>query len=180
MGSPRSTTLVLVGRESNRALGSLGRLANVRASSFPDESDISNEQVSRWVSQSDTPYVVHDRDPIGHVASAWVEFFDNQATLGTLDLEVDRAVTGLATGDLSLPDYYIIIEPEALAPTWKHWWLGVLPKAAPTRVIPWTEGQSSLSGMLGRLPVGRAWPSPDPWLREVARSVPDRIGLESA
>ncbi|RFA10159.1 hypothetical protein B7R54_13765 [Subtercola boreus] len=180
MGSPRSTTLVLVGQGSDRALGALGQLANVRASSFPDESDISNEQVDRWVSQSDTPYVVHDRDPLGHVASAWVEFFDDQATLGTLDLEVDRAVAGLAAGELSLPDYYIIIQPETLAPTWKHWWLGVLPKAAPTRVIPWNEGQTPLSRVLRQLPVGRAWPNPDPWLREVARSVPDRIGLDPA
>lgn len=180
MGSPRSTTLVLVGSESAAALGALSRLSNVRVSSFPAERDVSDEDVARWVSQADAPYVVHDRDPLGHVASAWVEFFDDLATIGTLDLEVERAVAGLEAGGLSLPDYYIVTEPESLAPTWKHWWLGVLPKAAPTRVIPFTEGQSSLSRVLRQLPTGRGWPNPNPWLHEVARSVPDRIGLESA
>ena len=178
MGSPRSTTLVLVGQADQAALGALSRLSNVRVSSFADDDDVTDEDVERWVSRSDSPYVVHDRDPLGHVASAWVEFFDDVATLGTLDLEVERAVASLSRGAVSLPDYYIVVEPEALSPTWKHWWLGVLPQAAPTRVIPFTEGRTTLSRILRQLPTGRAWPDPEPWLYEVARSVPDRVGLD--
>ncbi|RFA19021.1 hypothetical protein [Subtercola boreus] len=182
MGSTRSTTLVLVGTESAAAIGALSRLKNVRVTSFTGDAGVgggvTDEDVERWVSQSDAPYVVHDRDPLGHVAAAWVEFFDDLSTLGTLDLEVDRVVASLERGILSLPDYYIVLEPESLAPTWKHWWLGVLPQAAPTRVIPFTEGRTPLSRVLGQLPTGRAWPKPEPWLHDVARSVPDRIGLE--
>ena len=74
-----------------------------------------------------------------------------------------------------MPDYYIVAEPESLSPTWKHWWLGVLPKAAPTRVIPWGAGSTPLAGVLRQLPTGRPWPTPEPWLRGVAWAVPDRV-----
>src|ERR1700712_5047572 len=166
MGSPRSTTLVLVGNESPNAFGALARHANVRAASLAESSD---EEAARWVTQANAPYVVHDRDPLAHVAAAWVEFFDDMATLGTLDLEVDRATSALLDGSLSMPDYYIVVDPESLTPTWKHWWLGVLPHAAPTRVIPWAEGSVPLGRVLRRLPTGRSWPTPDPWLHDVAR-----------
>ncbi|CAN5233653.1 hypothetical protein BH09ACT6_BH09ACT6_12600 [soil metagenome] len=174
MGSPNSTTLVLVGNESATAFGALARHANVRATSLADSTD---EEAERWVTQADSPYIVHDRDPLAHVAAAWVEFFDDLTTLGTLDLEVDRAATALQRGTLSMPDYYIVIDPESLSATWKHWWLGVLPHAAPTRVIPWAEGSTPLSRVLRSLPTGRSWPDPGPWLRDVARSVPDQIGV---
>ncbi|UFS59242.1 hypothetical protein [Subtercola endophyticus] len=177
MGSPRSTTLVLVGNESPNAFGALARHANVRAASLAESSD---EEAARWVTQADAPYVVHDRDPLAHVAAAWVEFFDDLSTIGTLDLEVERASSALENGSMSMPDYYIVVDPESLAPTWKHWWLGVLPQAAPTRVIPWAEGSTSLDRVLRRLPTGRSWPSPGPWLHEVARSVPDQIGKGSS
>ncbi|QWT24123.1 hypothetical protein KPL76_01405 [Subtercola sp. PAMC28395] len=174
MGSPRSTTLVLVGNESPTALGALGHHANVHAASLTESTD---DEVQRWVSRSSAPYVVHDRDPLAHVAAAWVEFFDDLATLGTLDLEVDRATSGFQGGTLSMPDYYIVVDPERLPATWKHWWLGVLPQAAPTRVIPWATGSTPLTRVLRSLPTGRSWPEPGPWLRDVARSVPDQIGI---
>ena len=174
MGGPNSTTIVLVGNDAGKALGSVAHLRNVRAASFPDDPD---EHVQKWVAASHSPYVVHDRDPLGHVAAAWVEFFDDQVSLGTLDLEVDRALSALEGGETTMPDYYVVTDPGTLSPTWKHWWLGVLPTASPTRVIPWDDGSTSLPRILRRLPSGRPWPEPRRWLHDVARSVPDRVGL---
>ncbi|HAM26204.1 MAG TPA: hypothetical protein DCP11_05710 [Microbacteriaceae bacterium] len=175
MASPNSTTLVLVGEEAPTLIGALGRFANVRAATLADATD---DEVQQWISQTHAPYVVHDHDPLGHVASAWVEFFDDLATLGTLDLEVDRALDSLDRGTMSMPDYYVILDTETLAPTWKHWWLGVLAEAAPTRIILGSEPTFSLARTLRRLPTGRSWPEPVSWLHRVARAVPDRVGID--
>jgi hypothetical protein len=175
MANFSSTTLIFVGDDARSALLELDRLANVTAMATAEESD---EDFQRWVRRSYSPFLVHDRDPLAHVASAWVEFFDDLTTLGTLDLEVDRALDALTSGETSMPDYYIVADPEGLSPTWKHWWLGVLPEAAPTRVIPWREGSMSLARVIRYLPTGRPWPKAEPWLRHVARAVPDRVGLD--
>ncbi|WP_213814983.1 hypothetical protein [Glaciihabitans sp. dw_435] len=174
MSSASSTTVVFIGRNPAPTLGRLNRLTNVRAASLAEMTD---GDAGQWINQSQSPYVVHDRDPLAHVAHAWVEFFDDQTTLGTLDFEIERALQSLSAGGASLPDYYIIDAPEELSPTWKHWWLGVLPDAAPTRVIPWDDGATPLARLLGHLPTGRSWPDPGPWLHRVARQVPDRVGL---
>jgi len=175
MGVSPSTTLVVVGDDARGLIDEAGRFANVRAATFPLTA---GGEVQRWINRSKAPYVVHDHDPLGHVAAAWVEFFDDLATLGTLDLEVDRALEKFERAELSMPDYYVVADPESLPPTWRHWWLGVLPQAAPTRVIPWdATGSESLARLLRTLPTSRQWPDPGPWLRRVARTVPDLAGL---
>lgn len=125
-----------------------------------------------------TPYVVRDADPLEHVASAWVEFFDDRATLGTLELEVETALDALASGRAVMPDYYLVLEPEQLAGTWLHWWLGVLATAAPTRVLPASGEHGAVRRMLRKLPTGRPWPDPDAWLPGLPFAVPDRVGLD--
>jgi hypothetical protein len=171
MGSPSSTTVVVIGDEAGSALHALDALANVRAGrlrAMPDE------DAARWTSGAHTPYVVHDRDPLEHVAAAWVESFDDLSTLDVLEWEIERALVALARDAVSMPDYYVVLAPESLSTTWKHWWLGVMPHASPTRVIPWSDSDASLTGLLRRLPTGRPWPKPEPWLRGLTRVVPDR------
>ncbi|MCU1404541.1 MAG: hypothetical protein JWQ43_844 [Glaciihabitans sp.] len=181
MGSSHSTTLVLVGDGASNALGALDHFANVSTARFSDTrlGGATDNDVQRWITRAHSPYVVHDRDPLGHVASAWVEFFDDVATLGTLDLEIDRALAAFERGDLSMPDYYVVVEPENLSTTWQHWWLGILSQAAPTRVIPWDDTSTSSSTSLGRmlrtLPSSRPWPQPEPWLHSVARTIPGQL-----
>ncbi|MGN6324682.1 hypothetical protein [Pseudolysinimonas sp.] len=170
-----STTVVIVGDDGG-LLHSLDRMANVRAASLAGRDD---EDVTRWSRSATTPYVVHDRDPLEHVAAAWVEFFDDRSTLGALELEVDRAVDALSSGSVAIPDYYVVVESESLPPTWRHWWLGVMAQASPTRVIPRRESDPPLARLLRRLPTGRAWPEPR-WLRSVSGAVPDRVGIGSA
>jgi len=172
-----STTLVVVGDDDGTTIRGLAGHANVRAASFAGRDD---DDVHRWTRGASTPYLVHDRDPLEHVAAAWVEFFDDQSTLGALELEVDRAVDALERGAAAIPDYYLVVNPEALPPTWRHWWLGVVAQASPTRVIPRSDADASVVRLLRRLPTGRPWPDPARWLRGVASSVPDRVGLGGA
>lgn len=185
MDGPASTTLVVVGAEAPAAIQPLTRLANVRAASFHDVPDASDADVVRWSAHSAEPYVVHDRDPLGHVATAWVEFFDEQITLGVLELEIDRAVEAAERHLIAVPDYYVVIHPETLPVTWRHWWLGVIATASPARVIPWPapdpdRADESLVRLLRRLPTGRAWPDVESWLPTVVSQVPDRVGLGGA
>ncbi|MFF2274629.1 hypothetical protein [Agromyces sp. NPDC058126] len=174
MEAPSSTTLVVVGDETANAIHALEGFANVCAASLPDASDA---DVARWSSSSAAPFVVHDHDPLAHVAAAWVEFFDDLSTYGVLELEIARALEAAGRHDLNVPDYYVVIHPESLPVTWKHWWLGVLASASPRRVIPWPAADASLAQLLRSLPVARAWPEVDAWLPSVAAAVPDRIGL---
>ena len=78
MEAPGSTTLVVVGEDATTAITALDGLANVESASFLEATDA---EIAKWSATSAAPYVVHDRDPLGHVASAWVEFFDDQSTL---------------------------------------------------------------------------------------------------
>ncbi|QEO13771.1 hypothetical protein FLP10_04545 [Agromyces intestinalis] len=177
MEPPVSTTLVVVGDEAATAIHALERFPNVRAATFGDAPDASDADVSRWSAAGAKPYVVHDHDPLGHVAAAWVEFFDDQSTFEVLELEIERAVEASARRAIHVPDYYVVLHPESLPTTWKHWWLGVVAEASPTRVIPWSDADDSLARLLRRLPTGRAWPDVDRWLPTVAAQVPDRVGL---
>ncbi|WP_173921545.1 hypothetical protein [Agromyces sp. Marseille-P2726] len=174
MEAPASTTLVVVGDESTSAIHALEGYANVRALAFDG---IPDDEVARWSATADAPYFVHDHDPLAHVAAAWVEFFDDQSTYGVLELEIDRAVEAAERHEITVPDYYVVLHPEDLRPTWQHWWLGVLASAAPTRVIPWPDADDSLARLLRHLPTGRAWPEMESWLPGVVGAVPDRVGL---
>jgi hypothetical protein len=176
MERANSTTLVVVGGESS-LLEDLDRLSNVRAASLTGRPETA---VKSFVEAAHTAYVAHDRDPLEHVASAWVEFFDDKGTLGTLDVEVETTRAVLRRGDASLPDYYLVLDPEALPPTWKHWWLGVLPEVAPMRVLPTESDFEAVRRQLRRLPSGRPWPESLDWLDRLTRSAPDRMGLGGA
>ena len=169
-----STTVVVIGDQAPRAIRSVEGLSNVDAASLAGAPE---EEAVHWTRRAHATYLVHDWDPLGHVANSWVEFFEDESTFEVLELEIDRTVSALGSGSIAVPDYYVVVEPEALERTWKHWWLGVLPGASPTRVIPWTNPDESLAKLLRRLPTGRPWPESGPWLRGLRTAVPDRVGL---
>ena len=143
MEAPASTTLVVVGDEATSAIHALERYANVRAATFDDAPD---DVVTRWSASAAEPYVVHDHDPLGHVANAWVEFFDDQSTYGVLELEIDRALDAAERHAISVPDYYVVLQPENLPVTWRHWWLGVL--AADPRHARITEAVEAVTAVM--------------------------------
>jgi len=79
---------------------------------------------------------------------------------------------------VALPDYYLLDAPDALTPTMRHWYLGVLAGAALSRVVA-LDPDRSVGDHLGSLPAGRWWPPLDQLLEgiEHASHEPDTPGL---
>ncbi|MFD4190506.1 hypothetical protein [Amycolatopsis thermoflava] len=168
MARPNSTVVVLAGAGADKVMAGLDGLANVHVARSADAAAL----------VSHAAYVVHDRDPLAGVAQAWAGFFDRQAPSGALEIAIESAVADLRRGVTLLPDYYVVLDPESLPPTGKHWWLGVLAGAAPSRVVPAAPTASAVREALSRLPSGRWWPDDvETWLRDLVRVVPDQVGL---
>ncbi|GAA4608021.1 hypothetical protein GCM10023195_31020 [Actinoallomurus liliacearum] len=170
-----STVVVVAGEGADKVVSGLAGLHNVRALVSGDRTPA---EVSRAIAGAGTTYVVHDADPLGEVRDAWVGFFDQAAPHGGLEVAIESALGGLAAERLLLPDYYVVLAPEGMSPTRRHWWLGVLAGAAPSRVVPADASVAAVSDALAHLAAGRWWPADLPgWLRGLPKVVPDRAGL---
>lgn len=172
MAASNGTVVALVGDESPELISSLAALRNVEAFTVKNTDEA---EAARRIVSSPASYVISDADPLAHVAAAWVEFFDDRVSFDTLLLEVETAATALASGDVSMPDYYLVLEPEAIEGTWRHWWFGALSRKAPTRVLPMPASSAQIRRQLRRLPTGRPWEHLDEWLRALPFEVPDRV-----
>lgn len=171
--APRSTVVALVGADCEPLLSGLSDLPSVLALSLREADPA---VATRAMSAASLPYVVHDADPLEHVAAAWVELYEEKATLGTLEVEVETLLSLFAAGDAIMPDYYVVAGPESIEGTWRHWWLGALANRAPSRVLPVEASGAALRARLRTLPASRPWPDPG-WLRRVQFDIPDRVGL---
>lgn len=182
MARPNSTVVVIVGDQASRVVAGLDGLANVRA--VPRISDDDNDhgrRVREAVAQSHAAYVVHDLDPLDGVGAAWAGFFDGSAPAGTLEVAVEAALSALRTEAAALPDYYVVLDPDTLTDTRKHWWFGVLAGASPNRVLPAAPSVAAARDLIAGLRSGRWWPDPpDEWLRGLGRVVPDRATLSGS
>ena len=76
---------------------------------------------------------------------------------------------------VELPDYYILLDPRSWDATRRHWYLGVLHRAAPSRVVPAEPASDQVQASIARLSSGRWWPELDRLLADVDRVVPDRV-----
>lgn len=171
--APRSTVVALVGADSEALIEGLVDLPAVLALSLREAEPAA---ATRAVAAASCPYVVHDADPLEHVAAAWVELYEEKATLGTLELEVETLLALFSAGEVVMPDYYVVAGPESIEGTWRHWWLGALAHRAPSRVLPVEASGAALRARLRALPASRPWPDPA-WMRRVAFDIPDRVGL---
>ncbi len=172
--APRSTVVALVGSDSETLLTGLSDVPAISVFSLRErEPDLA----ARRVAAASRPYVVHDADPLEHVAAAWVELFEERATLGTLDVEVETLLGRFADGSAIMPDYYLVAGPEATEGTWRHWWLGALAHRAPSRVLPVEASDAAVRRQLRALPSSRPWPEPETWLTRIQFDIPDRVGL---
>lgn len=166
---PTSTVVVIAGGTEGAAehvVERLGSLANV---------DVVRSAADAIGSHA--VYVVHDDDPLADVADTWARFFDGEEPVGGLEVAVEQALVRLRGGGVTLPDYYVVLDPDALAPTIRQWWFGVLADAAPGRVIPVAPELTAVGTALAHLPAGRWWPDPpEEWLRGLPRAVPDLVG----
>lgn len=173
-----STVVVVAGEHAPRVLAGLEGLHNVRTVVRGDRGPAEVTASLAWASAA--TYVVHDADPLAGVADAWAGFFDGTEPVGGLEAAIETTLAELDAERLVLPDYYIVLEPDDLPPTRRHWWLGVLAGAAPARVVPAPASASAVAEVLGRLAAGRWWPADVArWLRELPRTVPDRAGLRA-
>jgi len=120
-----------------------------------------------------SPYFVHDADPLAAVATAWVRRFDEQGPFGELEVAVAETLARWRVGSIELPDYYVVLGADQWGATRRHWYLGVLHRAAPARVVPVPDAAAA-RGALGRLTTGRWWPDVDTLLDGIERVVPDQ------
>jgi hypothetical protein len=173
-----STVVVVAGRQAGQVVSGLDDLHNVRAVTRGERAPA---EVAEVVNRAVATYVVHDADPLGAVGDAWVDLFDGAAPVGGLEVAIEAALSALRSGRLVLPDYYVVLDPDDLPVTRRHWWLGVLAGAAPTRVVPARASVPAVTDTLSRLASGRWWP-PDleKWLRDLPRVVPDQAGLHGS
>ncbi|HXY93134.1 MAG TPA: hypothetical protein VEP49_11700 [Acidimicrobiia bacterium] len=167
----------VVGHGARACVERLGRGANV-ATMVPEPDDAALDRaVAAWTTATrvHTPYFAHDADPLDATASAWVRRYDERGPVGELEVAVSDTLARWRAGSLELPDYYLVLDAEAWAPTRRHWYLGVLHRAAPARVVPVANADVA-EATLPRLGAGRWWPDLDELLDGIDRVVPDQVG----
>ncbi|GAA1464595.1 hypothetical protein GCM10009620_00900 [Microbacterium thalassium] len=176
--TPAGTVVAIVGDGAADALTALDGIRDVETIPLGDDDPSLG---ARRIAAARSPWVVHDADPLGHVASAWVELFQERSTLGVLEVEVDAALSRFEAGEAIMPDYYIVLEPSAAEDTWRHWWCGALGHRAPRRVLPVdapaTSPADAVRRLLTALPSSRPWPEPSTWLPSLKFDIPDRVGV---
>lgn len=128
----------------------------------PDPEDATLDQavaVCDEARRTQSPYLVHDAEPLGAVARAWVRYFDQTAPMGELEVAVAETLTRWSARSVDLPDYYFVVDSEHLDVTERHWFFGVLASSAPTRVV--ATSAAGITKQLGELQSGRWWPPLD-------------------
>jgi hypothetical protein len=76
---------------------------------------------------------------------------------------------------IDLPDYYLVLDSDSWDATRRHWYLGVLHRSAPSRVVPSSGEPAAVEARLAQLSSGRWWPPLDQLLDGVDRLVPDQV-----
>lgn len=122
-----------------------------------------------------TPYLMHDADPLAWVAEAWARRFEGQGAVGDLEVAVAETLARWRGRSLELPDYYLVVDPEGLRPTLRHWFLGLLASAAPARVLT-TRPSIPVADNLSDLRTGPWWPDLDRLLANLDRVLPEQAG----
>jgi hypothetical protein len=177
-----STTVVaVVGTGAAECVHRLGEAANVVAVSIDVDDPPLDRAVATWseVTRAHTPYLVHDADPLAAVADAWVRHFDEEGAIGELEVAVAETLARWRVESIELPDYYLVLDAEAWSATRRHWYLGVLHRAAPARVVPVPDPDAAARA-LPRLGAGAWWPDLDDLLAGVEQVVPDQLSPGSA
>jgi len=165
--------VAVVGDDAAPCVERLGTATNV-AGLVPDGDDALDRAVAAWsdAARAHTPYFVHDADPLAAVADSWVRRFDERGPIGELEVAVTATLARWRVGSIELPDYYLVLDAESWGATRRHWYLGVLHRAAPARVVP-VANDAAAGEALRRLSAGRWWPDVDELLDGIDRVVPD-------
>jgi hypothetical protein len=171
-----TTVVAVVGDAATDCVRRLGVAVNVVPVSVDADDPPLDRAVATWseVTRAHTPYLVHDADPLAAVADAWVRHYDEQGPIGELEVATAETLARWRVGSIELPDYYLVLDAEAWAPTRRHWYLGVLHRAAPARVVPVPDPDAA-TRTLPRLGAGAWWPDLDDLLGGIERVVPDQV-----
>jgi hypothetical protein len=176
--SASGTVVAVVGSASDEALRVLSSVPGVETLNLQGGDPAVG---ARRIAAASAQLVIHDADPLEHVAAAWVELFESRSTLGVLEVEVETALAQFEDGAAIMPDYYIVLDPTEADDTWRHWWCGALGHRAPRRILPAESPTSprdaALRRLLAALPSSRPWPEPETWLPGLAFDIPDRVGV---
>ncbi len=151
--------------------------ANVRVVRSDADAPVFDRTATVWeqARRTTAPYLIHDADPLGVVAEAWARRFEGKGVAGDLEVAVAATLARWRARSLDLPDYYLVVDAEELRPTLRHWFLGVMGSAAPTRVV---AGRSSVPVLdhLAELRPGPWWPELDRILDGLERVIPEQAG----
>jgi hypothetical protein len=172
-----TTVITLVGERAPACLEALGRAANVRVTR-PDPERPPLERAAaayRAAKGMHATYLVHDADALGVVADAWVRWFDQHGPAGELEVAVSETLARWRADTIDLPDYYLVLDSDSWEATRRHWYLGVLHRSAPNRVVPSAGDPAAVEARLAQLASGRWWPPLDRLLDGVDRLVPDQL-----
>jgi hypothetical protein len=119
------------------------------------------------------PYFVHDADPLALVADAWVRLFEASGPIGEVEVAVAETLARVRVQTLELPDYYLVADADAMTPTRRHWYFGVLHDAVPLRVVPVPASGSPIVDALEGLHATRWWPPVPQLLDRIEHRAPD-------
>jgi hypothetical protein len=172
-----NTTVVVVVGPGEQACLEVMRAPNVRVLSLASNAGPLEraQQACQEARRTATPYCVHDADPSRLVAETWANRFEGNAVTGDLELAITATLARWRAGSLQLPDYYLLLDPEAMPDTLRHWYLGVLASFSPSRVAV-ASPSTAVINQLAQLPAGRWWPELDTVLSGVEDVVPDQSG----
>jgi len=180
-----STVVVLAGKPGEQALAAVGRSLNVvlvrpqepSAAGSPGDGIGAAAGALRRAAGVSAPYVLVAADPLNAVADAWRDMWAIGSAPGGSDEFELRAAEALAawrSSQFELPDYYLVLAPDApadgAAPA-ADFYLGPLRSVRPNRVAvaagrePAAQAAAVLAE-LGTLRHGRWWPS----LEEIFRA----------
>lgn len=173
-----TTTVVALVGAGERATASLKGRANVTFYQAESSLPPIERATATWgeARRSHTPYFVHEADPLSWVATAWAARFEGSGQPGDLEVAVAETLSRWRARSLELPDYYVVFSPEALTPTLRHWYLGVLAGARQHRVAVASQADD-LGTVLSALPAGPWWPGIDSLLKGIENTVPEQAGL---
>ena len=119
-----NTTVIAVVAPPAAGTGDAGPLDDVRATNVRvlriDADAPALERAASAYEQARrtrTPYLLHDADPLAWVADAWAQRFEGPNVAGALEVAVAETLARWRARSLDLPDYYLVVDPRASAPS---------------------------------------------------------------
>jgi hypothetical protein len=172
----QTTVIALVGERARELAATVGGDVNARAVLPEADADPLERAMDVWAAarHTHTPFLLHDADPLAAVGDAWVGYYDQTAPLGDLEVAVAATLQRWRAGTLDLPDHYVVSDAEGMDATRRHFYLGYLHRAAPSRVVPAKAHPDSVRDAICHLRAGRWWEDLDRLLDGVERVAPDR------